>query len=291
MQNIKLQEIINKKYFQSTDIADGFSLVKSDFDFKKPHEILSSQNEKKIVVTISLEGIATFNNYDGKKINFKKGYTTITSFDKTDGFTKCDSTKLRQIRLVLKSSFLEKNFSKDLLEKSGYFKQNSLNLVDFSPLHIDSFFIIKQILEYKKQNDLEQLYMQGKALELLWTELNKSKQKVILDSYEKEALMRAKEILLEDIKASHSISKLAKKVHLSEVKLKIGFKDFFGQSPYNFLKSHRLKKAKSLLLCGEYNINEVAQIVGYKFANNFSNAFTKEFGINPKEVLKSVKYY
>lgn len=287
----EIKKLTSKDFSQIIKISDGFSMVKTDFNFKKPYKISSSQNERKMVMTITLDGKAIFKNCDGKSANFEKGYTTITSFDNTDGFTQCESPNLNQIRFILEESFLKRNFSEISLEKYGYYNQNRLNLISFSPLRVESLMDIKQMLIYKKCNDLDKLYMQGKSLELLSRELNKSKQKITLDSYERKALMKAREILLKDIKTSHDIPTLAKKVHLNEVKFKMGFKELFGQTPYNFLKSYRLKEAKNLLISGEYNINETAQIIGYKYANNFSSAFVKEFGINPKEVLKSVKYY
>ncbi len=299
MKNIKLNDIVSnslpdnkgKVFSEKIDISDGFSLIKTNFRINKPYQISSCQNLKKMVVTISLNGKGVYKNHDGTNINFEKGYTTITSFDKTEGVTFVEASEFDQIRLILHEEFLKRNFSDRLLEKYGYFKQNSLNLVDFSPLHFESYLAIKQILKQREYSDLQLLYLQEKALGLLYTELNKSKQPIFLSSYEKEALMKARDLLLRDIKTSYSISLLAKKVHLSEVKLKKGFKDFFGITPYKFLKSQRLKQAKKLLLSGEYNINEVALMTGYKYANNFSSAFAKEFGLNPKEVLKSIKYY
>lgn len=298
MQNIKLNDMIcsdspkyiGDEFVQKFQISDGFSLMKTNFCFKQPHLVHSSQNIRKMVITICLNGNSTYKNYDGKEIEFKKNYTTITSFDKTDGITLCKSSQLCQLRLILEESFLRRNFSEKLLEEYGYFNPNSLNLLDFSPSHVESFLSINQMLK-NPNNDLKSLFLQGKALQLLYNELNKSKQKVFLSAYDKDALMRAKNLLLEDLNTTYTISQIAKKVHLSEVKLKIGFKEFFGTTPYKLLKSQRLNKAKQLLYSGEYNINEVATMIGYKYASNFTLAFTKEFSINPKEILKSVKYY
>jgi len=52
-----------------------------------------------------------------------------------------------------------------------------------------------------------------------------------------------------------------------------------------------MQKAKILLKESEYNINEIALLVGYSYAQNFSNAFLKRFGIRPKEIMKTRKYY
>lgn len=41
-----------------------------------------------------------------------------------------------------------------------------------------------------------------------------------------------------------------------------------------------------MLKTGDYNINEVANLTGYKYASNFTNAFFKEFSILPKKLIK-----
>jgi len=73
---------------------------------------------------------------------------------------------------------------------------------------------------------------------------------------------------------------------LDEFKLKKGFKQVYKTSPYNLLLKYRISIAKKLILKKEYNINEIASIVGYRFANNFTNIFYKEFKLRPKDILK-----
>ncbi len=50
-------------------------------------------------------------------------------------------------------------------------------------------------------------------------------------------------------------------------------------------------EAKRLLELSEYNINEIALKVGYRHSCNFTTAFLKRFGVRPKDVMKSRKYY
>ncbi|MCH9812652.1 MAG: hypothetical protein K0U47_01775 [Epsilonproteobacteria bacterium] len=39
------------------------------------------------------------------------------------------------------------------------------------------------------------------------------------------------------------------------------------------------------------NVNEISQQIGYKYTQNFSNAFYKRFGVRPKELMKSRNNY
>lgn len=297
MHKLRLNEIISKNSseyigddnFEKIEICDGFCMIRTNFKFNKPFEVFSSQNTRKMVVTMGLAADATYKNHDGKSIEFKQNYATITSFDKTDGVTFCQSDELCQLRFVLDESFLRRNFGEKRLYEYGFFKQNSLNLLDFAPLKAESQISINQM--FNEQSDLKLIFLQANALEILYNELSKQKQKIFLDSYDKNALMLARDLILNEPNLLNSISQIAKKVHLSEVKLKNGFKEFFNTTPYNLLKSQKLRNAKKLLQSGEYNINEVANLTGYKYASNFTLAFTKEFRINPKEILKSSKYY
>ena len=88
-----------------------------------------------------------------------------------------------------------------------------------------------------------------------------------------------------------NLTELSKLVNLNEFKLKYGFKKLFNITPYNFLLEHKLFHAKNLLENGDMNVSEIAAIVGYKQLHGFSNAFVKRFGVRPKDLMKSRKYY
>lgn len=270
-------------------IQDGLLFLKTDYNIEKPIFLEAKQNERKLVITISIKGNATYiNNNDKKIIPFKEGFTTISLFEDTEGFREFNDKQIKQIRLILNESFLKRNFKESLVEKYFYNKQN-LQLLDFNLTSIESQFILNDILNCKLLGELGIIYKQGKILELLFLEISKlgENEKIIsLDDYDKNAILKAKEILLDNIQNPPSIVTLAKMVHISEVKLKKGFKQLYKASPYQLLLTHKMHLSKEMLLHGEYNINEVALRVGYKFASNFTNAFFKEFKIRPKDILK-----
>ena len=51
-----------------------------------------------------------------------------------------------------------------------------------------------------------------------------------------------------------------------------------------------MEKAKKMLLTGEYRITEISEVVGYKHATHFTNAFKKFFGYLPQS-LKAAKIF
>ena len=59
-----------------------------------------------------------------------------------------------------------------------------------------------------------------------------------------------------------------------------------GVTFLKYLTNCRMEEAKKLLEEGEYNINEIAELVGYKTSQYFSQIFTKQVGVNPQEYKK-----
>ena len=280
---------IGTDYMEKIYIQDGFLFSKTNYNIEKPIFLEAKQEERKFVITISLKGNTTYINSGNKKIiPFKEGFTTISLFENTQGFREFKDKQINQIRLILSESFLRRNFQKSLVEKY-FFNNQNLQLIDFRLTSIQSQFLLNDILNCTLVGELANIYKQGKIFELLSLEiskLQKNEDDIFLDDYDRSAILKAKEILLNNLQNSPSIVTLAKMVHLSEVKLKRGFKQIYKTSPYQLLVSHKMNLAKNMLKSGEYNINEIAFKVGYKFANNFTNAFFKEFKIRPKDILK-----
>ncbi|AGR76659.1 transcriptional regulator [Aliarcobacter butzleri 7h1h] len=280
---------IGTDYMEKIYIQDGFLFSKTNYNIEKPIFLEAKQEERKFVITISLKGNTTYiNSQDKKIIPFKEGFTTISMFENTQGFREFKDKQINQIRLILSESFLRRNFQKSLVEKYFFNKQN-LQLIDFRLTSIQSQFLLNDILNCSLVGELANIYKQGKIFELLSLEiskLQKNEDDISLDDYDRSAILKAKEILLNNLQNPPSIVGLAKMVHLSEVKLKRGFKQIYKISPYQLLVSHKMNLAKNMLESGKYNINEIALQVGYKFANNFTNAFYKEFKIRPKDILK-----
>lgn len=65
-------------------------------------------------------------------------------------------------------------------------------------------------------------------------------------------------------------------------------KSITNRSPYELLKEYRLQRASELLQSGEYNINEICTMVGFKDRSHFSRLFKDKYGIAPSKYLKSI---
>ncbi len=74
---------------------------------------------------------------------------------------------------------------------------------------------------------------------------------------------------------------LCREIAMSRTQLHRKLKALTDESTANYIRSIRLRKAKSLLEKSDLPIGEIALQVGYKDFSHFSRSFFKEFGIQP----------
>ncbi len=67
------------------------------------------------------------------------------------------------------------------------------------------------------------------------------------------------------------------------------FKEFIGSTPMQYILSMRIANAQSLLETTEYNVTEIADIVGYDNPLYFSRLFKKQSGLSPSEFRKKIR--
>jgi AraC-like DNA-binding protein len=79
-----------------------------------------------------------------------------------------------------------------------------------------------------------------------------------------------------------SVGDLAERACLSPSAFAHLFRDVSGMSPYQFIKSVRLDRARDLLVCEDLNVSEVARSVGYSSLSHFINEFKRHFGVTPR---------
>lgn len=86
--------------------------------------------------------------------------------------------------------------------------------------------------------------------------------------------------------ADLDVEHLARYMNMSRPTLYRKLNEITDLTPSELINITRLKKAAILLKAGKYNINEIAEIVGYTNATHFGRNFQKQFGITPSEFLR-----
>jgi AraC-like DNA-binding protein len=101
--------------------------------------------------------------------------------------------------------------------------------------------------------------------------------------YDVPAIELARSIIEKDPVSHIHIPMLADKAGINEFKLKVGFRELFQTSPYQYRLRLCLEKAKTLLEETDDTIDQIASKVGFDTYNGFSTAFKKAFSIAPTE--------
>ena len=154
--------------------------------------------------------------------------------------------------------------------------------------------VLNQLFHFHLSPSIKNLYYKGKGYELLSLYFNRSEDPnveqcpFLVDEENVLKIKRAKEIVISNMAEPPGLQELADQVGLNLKKLKLGFKQIYGDSVYSFLFDYKLEYARKLLDSGSYNVNEVGLKIGYSTASHFIAAFKKKFGTTPKKYLMSI---
>jgi AraC-like DNA-binding protein len=154
--------------------------------------------------------------------------------------------------------------------------------------------VLNQIFNYNQNTSIKNLYLKGKGYELLSLYFNRNEDPnaehcpFLIDEENVLKIKKAKEIIIAKVAEPPGLQELADQVELNIKKLKVGFKQIYGDTVFNFLFDYKMELARKELESGSYNVNEVGLLVGYSTSSHFIAAFKKKFGITPKKYLMNL---
>lgn len=146
--------------------------------------------------------------------------------------------------------------------------------------------IVDEIFNHQLEGHLQRLLIDAKVHELIALQLHAVARRgrrleVKPAKNEAELFCAIREYLQQNFLEPHSLQSICRAFAINEFKLKKGFRAYFHTTVFDYLLNLRLNHARQLLLDTDYQVREVASIVGYKNANHFSTAFKKQFGASP----------
>ena len=165
------------------------------------------------------------------------------------------------------------------------------NESDISP---SMAIVLNQMFHYNLNPSIKNLYYKGKGYELLSLFFNRNEDPnaeqcpFLIDEENVLKIKKAKEIIIANMAEPPGLEELSEQVNLSLKKLKMGFKQIYGDTVYGFLFDYKMDYARQLLDSGSYNVNEVGLKIGYSTGSHFIAAFKKKFGTTPKKYLMSL---
>jgi len=167
-----------------------------------------------------------------------------------------------------------------------YYKED-----DISP---SMAIVLTQLFHYSLHPSIKNLYYKGKGYELLSLYFNRTEDPnaeqcpFLIDEDNVFKIKKAKEIIIANMAEPPGLQELADEIGLTLKKLKMGFKQIYGDTVYGFLFDYKMDYARKLLDSGSYNVNEVGLKIGYSTGSHFIAAFKKKFGTTPKKYLMSI---
>ncbi len=147
--------------------------------------------------------------------------------------------------------------------------------------------IIRDIHNAPYSGQLKKLYIESKILELMVMQIGTFTQEettTSLKTRDKDLIREVKRYIEENPGSAKTIVELARMVGINQNKLKQGFKELFNNTVFGFITDVRMEKAKHLLLEKEMFVNEVADLVGYKYPQHFTAAFKRKYGFLPGDL-------
>jgi transcriptional regulator GlxA family with amidase domain len=94
-------------------------------------------------------------------------------------------------------------------------------------------------------------------------------------------LRRARDRMDRDYAEPLDVPALARTALMSPGHFQRSFRAAFGETPYGYLMTRRIERAKALLRCGDLTVTEVCMAVGCTSLGSFSSRFTELVGETP----------
>jgi two-component system, response regulator YesN len=135
--------------------------------------------------------------------------------------------------------------------------------------------VFDYLLKPIRPNDLTEAINRGLSL------INVQNDRSINDNFNDTLIKEAIKFISKNYNNDISLESVAASVHLNPQYFSRYFKNKIGITFINYLSTHRINKAKGLLLNSDKNITQISQSVGYIDSGYFSKVFLKSVGVTP----------
>lgn len=151
----------------------------------------------------------------------------------------------------------------------------------------DAEKILKNLPLINELDPLHELYFRIKVQELIYLVFSKllkrkNQTQKAINNVDVEKMFAVRTKILSDLSMPPKLAELAKMISMSETKMKMLFKQIFGDTIYNYYQQARMEEAAFLLKQTGYSVSEVGYRLGFSNLSHFSRLFQKHYEINPK---------
>ena len=129
---------------------------------------------------------------------------------------------------------------------------------------------------------LKLIEQQEKRKKLFHKSIEITPSSITITSLDEELVKKALILVEENMDNSeYSVEDLSRDVGLSKSQLNRKLQSITELTPLEFIRSIRLKRAAQLLINSQYNVSEIANIVGFNTLKYFNKHFKQEFKMTP----------
>lgn len=283
----RLPESLGACFTDFLTFDDGLAVAYSSFDpYHDLVEAGSFEGERTLTVAIALGGRSSSTGKDGLRHDFICGQSTVATYGSLQG-ERCYPARqaIRQLRLIAKISLLQRYGLEYLLD--GDAEGLSANHL-FCGKHGVVTQRLAESLIHLHDNCGGLLDTHIAALGLFSEQIRPLAPGPVIterkiSSKDQDLMLSARDILLRQFDRKLTIGYICSSLGTNEFKLKQGFREMFGTSPYRMLTDIRMAKARELLEAGMH-VSTVAYRVGFQHLSSFSAAFEKYYGRTPKSL-------
>lgn len=154
--------------------------------------------------------------------------------------------------------------------------------------------LLREMVRANREDPLHWLYASAKANELLYVTLSNVRmfapqddRRLTLSQRDRRELHAIRDALAADFVAPSRLTALARRAGMNYSKLCAGFRQLFGESIAAFVRRQRLEFARDLLQTSDLQVREIARQSGYAHHGSFTTAYSRQFGVSPKQARRS----
>ena len=162
--------------------------------------------------------------------------------------------------------------------------------------HENIWHDVEKILEHltliNGHDALSHFYFKIKTEELIYLVFSKllkreNKPQQVINNADAEKLFTVRTTILADLSEPPKLNTLAAFAGMSETKLKVLFKQVFGDTIYNYFQKARMEEAAFLLKQSGQSVAEVGYKLGFTNLSHFSRLFRKHYNLTPKKYISA----
>lgn len=288
---VYLPEFLGTGYIQEVSLSSGIRLclhhykLKQGFSLKR-HPAVSSADQ--LILRFDCRKLLVDNDRPESIMLFEPGceaelctanFFTQVSFpaDQHIDFLVINITRQALVELLQLSDG-------EQLLKTGLLSNPSLAINVRMTLRMEK--VLRQFHEIDPAAPFSALLYQariGEMIYLFFTSLTgrMSRPQLVINRADIDKLYEVRSVILEDLSTTPNLPGLAKRVSMSPTKMKVLFRQIFGDTIYNYFQTARMNEAARLLK--EFSVSETGYKLGFTNLSHFSRVFERHFYAKPKK--------